>query len=574
MKCLAYLATPPECGITWDEYCVPSEKVLVDGRLATPIRAIMDGAIPKHPDLIYAVTHYGCFTMLNPATLTPQPWPAGAEIQISWSSRNVHTKAVQLWADEVVAVKGQIQLHHDVRPDLKPMTEVFRVHGPDGTSVTVLEQVTWVHNDGKIFFGEPVVGTSPILPKVRWLWVADGGPPLSPNGVPGVNILNSDDALDKFKTVFPTRDNLVPSAIHIATLNETYVPEDVWDSIIPKPQYGDDINHQLSDYGRNGIIVDIKPPQPDKGIFFAEIEFVHIDPWVEDLGPSPEPESYIIHETVFCDEVVLHNASEAGGDWFMHGEKWPEIKIVYKFWQGRYEHVVVGKDARSVDSIGAAMVSAAIKNKNLEIGMGALDMMDPDYKSNIPWVFRKFGEGYMKDDYYYGAVASDWAADDKRVALKDYWCTKWPVAGSNMIGVGGPLANLLSYYANDFTQALFGIPMFTPDPVWSGRIAGPTDWDMLNHHYSSFDSEDKGYAVVATQKDKNNTIMLVVWGHFGRDTYWASRWFEYEKFALQHINPHVTAVILEICYADPDHPSVYPIELLGTISQKPVHEDP
>jgi hypothetical protein len=561
MKCPMAEGDPPECGSTWDEYCVPSEKVLVDGRLATPQRAIDAGAVPKYEDLIYTVTPDGCFTFMTPPA-------AGAEIQISWSSRHLVTKAMQVPGYQ--QTNGRFQLHHDVRPELKDMTEVIEVTEQNDPASRHLIQGEWVWNDGKVFLKWPLDKASPWWPETLWLWLDIPGT-VDPWPA-GINILNSEMALDYFKTVFPSEQ--IPTSVLIARLNETYVPMDVWDALNPKPKVGDLITQQLSEYGNAGVIVDIKPPNPAKELYFAEIEFVYDDPpWY-----SLKDGEYVIHETEVCDEVVLDNKTGVVGDWFgppddPHGDPFPELKIVYKFWQGRYEHVVVGKDARSVDSVGAAMVSAAIKNKNLEIGMGALDMMDPDYKSNIPWVFRKFGESYMWDDYYYGAVASDWAADDERVALKDDWCTNWAVAGSNMIGVGGPLANMLSYYANDFTQALFGIPRFTPS-VWSGRIAAPTCWDMLNRHFSSFDDEEVGYAVIATQKDKNNTIMLTVWGHFGRDTYWASRWFEFNKFALQHINPHVTAVIIGIDYYDPDHPEFWIEEMLGTISEKPVHEDP
>jgi hypothetical protein len=42
---------------------------------------------------------------------------------------------------------------------------------------------------------------------------------------------------------------------------------------------------------------------------------------------------------------------------------------------GRWEHTVVGKDAHSVDSMGAALVTAAFKNKQIEIGIADMDMM-------------------------------------------------------------------------------------------------------------------------------------------------------------------------------------------------------
>jgi hypothetical protein len=532
------------CGSSWDQYCVPSEKVLVDGVLATPLRAIEDGAYAVN-DIVYTVTPDGCFTFME----APDE---GSVIKVLWSSRHLVTKAEQYTNSTVVDLHGRFQLHHDVRMELRDMTEVFEVGGSSGP-VAVLQQGMWVYNDGEIIINQPLEGMNPWMPYKLYLWVIDGQ---------GSYVLSSDDALDYFKTVFPVRENLAQDGpepateLALAYLNETYIPEDVWNALpLPRPKVGDD--------WEGGIIVDVKGPFAG----WVEIEKVHITPAM--MGPCP-PAQYVIHETWECDEVVLNEELGILND-LGHEPPWPEIKIVYKFWSGRYEETVVGKDARSVDSIGAALVTAAIKNKNLEIGIGALDIEDPDYKASIPWVMRRFGPEYSVGDHYY--EAGMWEPPDERTALRDDWCHTWPISSASVIGVGGPLANLLSYYANDFTQALFGIPRFTPS-VWSGRIAAPTCWDKLNHHYSSFDDERYGYAVIATQKDKNNTIMLEVWGHFGRDTFYASQWFEFNKFWLQHMNSHVTAIILEIDYYDQMHPEFAIVEQLGTISEKPVHPDP
>jgi hypothetical protein len=56
---------------------------------------------------------------------------------------------------------------------------------------------------------------------------------------------------------------------------------------------------------------------------------------------------------------------------------------------GRYEHTEVGKDAASVDSIGAALVTAAFKNKQIEIGIGSLDMEEPEIFNAAPYVMRR-----------------------------------------------------------------------------------------------------------------------------------------------------------------------------------------
>ncbi|MFQ5759238.1 MAG: hypothetical protein ACE5IF_06130, partial [Candidatus Bathyarchaeia archaeon] len=78
-------------------------------------------------------------------------------------------------------------------------------------------------------------------------------------------------------------------------------------------------------------------------------------------------------------------------------------------------------------------------------------------------------------------------------------------------------------------------------------------------------------------KDKNGTVGLIIWGWTGTDTYYASKWFEYNKYALQHYNPHITDLVLEIEYEDEDGDTLHPpevtvVEQLGTISEKPQHD--
>jgi hypothetical protein len=316
------------------------------------------------------------------------------------------------------------------------------------------------------------------------------------------------------------------------------------------------------------ILIDVKGPF-GSWIETIEDEEYEVQLWEIDwLEKTDEKErgNYVIHETETCDELVLDQALEY----------YTELKIVYEVVSGRYEWTVVGKDAASVDSIGAALITAAIKNKRMEIGIGGLDMAETELANQIPWVMRKFGVGWARTDYAYDYP------DDMRTALKNDWCTTWPISSSNMISVGGPLANVLSEYANDFTQAIYGDPRFSGSR-WLGKVVGYTCWSSCfgrsfppddPHIYSSEDDNNRyGYAVIGTAKDKNGTVILTVWGHFGRDTYYASHWFETHKFKLQHINQHVTSLILRIDYKKPDHPTFKVLEALGTISEKPPHQD-
>jgi hypothetical protein len=261
-------------------------------------------------------------------------------------------------------------------------------------------------------------------------------------------------------------------------------------------------------------------------------------------------------------------------------------KILYSTEEtpGRYEWIVVGRDAASVDSVGAALVAAAFKNKIIEshseggayIGITGEDMYDPVVYNRIPYVMRRFGAGHTWQDYRDGL---------KRAALNDDWCEKWPVSSSNMIFIGGaePYVNLGAYYFNDFTEAFSDFPGEFTAPYgspWAGKIIALTCWSQKT--YSS--NETTGYAVIATYKDLNGTVGFLVYGHWGRDTYYASQWLHGDKAReippgiqeLQELNPGVTSVILQISYGtDPSHPTFSIIEHLGTKSEKePIHFDP
>jgi hypothetical protein len=228
---------------------------------------------------------------------------------------------------------------------------------------------------------------------------------------------------------------------------------------------------------------------------------------------------------------------------------------------GRWEHTVVGKDAASVDSAGAALITAAYKNKQREIGIAALDIQEGEPANDIPWVMRKFG-GMVDstvDEYYHDPP------EDMRVSLSDDWCHTWPVSGSNLISVGGPIANVLTYYVNDFTDAFWGHPEFTPiDSPWFAEIAAIACWNK--NSYANDDTT--GYAVIGTYHDINGSTILTVWGLWGRDTYYASRFFHEELCEeFQRFPKCATSVILEINYTDPKHPTFDIVEVVGTISE-------
>jgi hypothetical protein len=69
--------------------------------------------------------------------------------------------------------------------------------------------------------------------------------------------------------------------------------------------------------------------------------------------------------------------------------------------------------------------------------------------------------------------------------------------------------------------------------------------------------------------------MFVVYGHWGRDTFYASQWLYGDEargispgiHELQDAPDGVTSIILKIDYTDPSHPTFSIVEVLGTKSE-------
>jgi hypothetical protein len=294
--------------------------------------------------------------------------------------------------------------------------------------------------------------------------------------------------------------------------------------------------------------------------------------------------NWIIHESPTgdyfstCDELVLDQApldAEGVNDPWLRWD-WPgqELKIVFKVPSGRYEWGVVGKTAASVDSIGSEMVVAAFKNKLMEFGIGGLDLQDTTNGPTIPWLVKSpadsIGRYSLYDDWCYSRTG-------------DGKTTSWPISSSNVISVGGTAPNKLTLYFNDFTQARIGTTI-TGSHGRAG-IYAVTCWDRDMSEYCFYEfpaavTDRYGYAIISTYMDKNGTVGVIVHGWSGQDTYYAAKWFDEHKFELQHINLHVTDLILKVDYKYPDTlklrcpPVVTVIEKLGTISEKPQHDCP
>ncbi|GIU72430.1 MAG: hypothetical protein KatS3mg003_1909 [Candidatus Nitrosocaldaceae archaeon] len=241
------------------------------------------------------------------------------------------------------------------------------------------------------------------------------------------------------------------------------------------------------------------------------------------------------------------------------------LEIYFSVNIGAYEWTAVGRDSAVVDSAAASMVTAGFNSINsIYTTWAALDMQDTIHLTP-QFLHKKYGAGDARGDYHY-----DHAGDDHRSALKKYWSTTVPIASSNIISVGGPGANLVSEYFNEFMPVIyrgqfFGIADLLLVPSWDAlgngnekpaRIDGLTTQDTQTNldsvKYNITDNippqiiptneQDYGWAVIATYMDINGTVGFNVWGATGNDSFWAAQAFQNGLNMTVHYKP--TPVIL------------------------------
>ncbi len=312
--------------------------------------------------------------------------------------------------------------------------------------------------------------------------------------------------------------------------------------------------------------------------------------------PATYPSWYLPkHPPYYCidfakGELSFYNWSSTAHKyvpWDINGHY---IKVLYSTIEendkGRYEWIVVGKPAATVDALSTAYVSQAFDSrKDIHVMEAGMDYRDVTWGPNMPYVMAGPGTG----------TRTDYVDAQGRPGLQDDWCTTWPVASSDMIFMAGPRANLGTEYMNEFTNVFYPRSEYATNNSLNqaNNIFALPCWNKNVYYPNATD----GYGVISVYKDLNGTIGLAFWGMSAQDFYYTCQWFwsypdgilcpdgctlvysgiEY----LQHENCGVTDIILHIGYST-HIPTVTvgttggvkgDIERIGTISEK-VNHDP
>lgn len=226
---------------------------------------------------------------------------------------------------------------------------------------------------------------------------------------------------------------------------------------------------------------------------------------------------------------------------------------------GRYEWSAVGTVSAAIDSTGASMVSSAFEEwKNIEVYNSALELKEATWGPNAPYLLREKGVANRTRSQYRDTI--------HRLHLRDNWCSTYAVTSSDIISVGGPSANGLSEYFNDYTDAFLTKTDVSTSDLTGYGIYAPGCWNKTRAYYGGA-SGAGGYAVVSTYLDLNGTIGFIVWGYNGDDTYYATYALRHGLIAyLQYVQPGVTTILLQMNYtAHP--PDISVVECLGTFTE-------
>jgi len=187
----------------------------------------------------------------------------------------------------------------------------------------------------------------------------------------------------------------------------------------------------------------------------------------------------------------------------------------------------------------------------------------------------------LSERWVYNATTEEW-----RTAPYTYGDVMYDPNG--MIAVGGPKANWVTRYFNDYMYAITREGDSTGFKYYAwvdgGTVLGATptsnpnkstlDFFPLSTWNSSATTFNykAGYAVIALGRDESGLRGLAVYGWDARDTYWASEWAA--KFVLGESGDEgfpagTVAIVLHITYTNGNlEPMKFDVvQLLGTITQ-------
>ena len=234
-----------------------------------------------------------------------------------------------------------------------------------------------------------------------------------------------------------------------------------------------------------------------------------------------------------------------------------------------YSWIAVGMDARTADVAGAATLVSALDCMNLTIWNSTdframLDMEEHTYGPQIPYGCKRYGAGYLREDYY--TTAADEQVGERILLMEEDPYYEEAVVGTNITVVGGPYANLFGEYVNDFVNA-FALDEPPFDHHWT-KIYALTCWERKTYVDEEVGNR-YGYGVISTYWDLNGTVFLWVWGWTAEDTAFLCQWIRDNigdggtADVLQLYNG-TTDVVVKIDYVKGE---AHFVECLGMVSE-------
>jgi hypothetical protein len=378
-------------------------------------------------------------------------------------------------------------------------------------------------------------------------------------------------------------------------LTSVFRPQDLYD--VSEKQSARWVDKYAADGETYYYYLKYSDQYPDK-IYQDETNWPYVyynDFWYTDwYGYNTNAERVLINNTLQVRDTDYYVDYDESGLVYIDFNKAPpdgsEVKILFSTYYedsdygGAWEWLTVGRDSAAIDSAGSAMVSDYVTwYEGAELRNSGLDMKDTKFGPDAPSILSPQRSTLLPDRT--GYRDANIAPNAGRLALKDDWSCHvnidtgnemqgLPISSSNIITVGGPAANAVTEYTNDFTDAFATLGIWTGAGGTAGVIYSASCWSK-NSYVPQYDESNKqtvGYGLISTFQDLNGTTFLVVYGYTGQDTYytcWALTHSDVLALARWTMPEGVTTLVLQFNYTL--HPTDYCFvtisEALGTISE-------